>query len=142
MTSQDSDIRAILDSRVDACRAKDVDRLMSLYSPDIVYFDVVPPLQFVGSAEVRGNFIRWFSEYEGPIGLETHELNIAMSGDVAFVHMLHLDSGTRNNGIDGEVWIRSTVCCRRSHGTWLITHEHISMPGTWPHPEQAPTASS
>lgn len=49
--------------------------------------------------------------------------------------MLHIDSGTRNNGLDGEVWIRSTVCCQRSNGAWLITHEHISMPGTWPHPD-------
>src|SRR6266567_4284355 len=122
MTSNDSEIRALLDSRVDACQTKDIDRLMSLYSSDIVYYDVVPPLQFVGSDEVRRNFLRWFDEYDGPIDLETHELNVAMSGDVAFVHMLHLDSGTRKNGApEGAVWLRSTVCCRRSSGKWLIT---------------------
>lgn len=132
MSSNDSEIKALLDSRVDACQTKDIDRLMSLYSPDIVYYDVVPPLQFVGSDEVRRNFLRWFDEYDGPIGLETHELNIAMSGDVAFVHMLHLDSGTRKNGApEGAVWLRSTVCCRRSSGKWLITHEHISLPVGW-----------
>ncbi|MDR0342916.1 MAG: nuclear transport factor 2 family protein [Nocardiopsaceae bacterium] len=134
MTTNDSEVRALLDSRVGACREKDIERLMSLYSPGIVYYDVVPPLQFVGSDEVRRNFKRWFDEYDGPIGLETHELNIAASADVAFANMLHLDSGTRNNGLDGAVWIRSTVCCRRSSGKWLITHEHISMPGTWPLP--------
>ncbi|WP_281026255.1 hypothetical protein [Rhizobium sp. BK418] len=26
---------------------------MSLYSPDIVYFDVVPPLRFIGTDAVR-----------------------------------------------------------------------------------------
>ena len=132
MSSGDSEIRALLDSRVDACQTKDIDRLMSLYSPDIVYYDVVPPLQFVGSDEVRRNFLRWFDEYDGPIGLETHELNVAMSGDVAFVHMLHVDSGARKNGVpEGAVWLRSTVCCRRSNGKWLITHEHISLPMGW-----------
>jgi len=115
MPSNDPEVRALLDSRIDACRAKDIDRLMSLYSPGIVYYNVVPPLQF-----------------DGPIGLEKHDLNIAISGDVAFAHMLHLDSGTRKNGIDDPVWARSTDCCRRSSGKWLITHEHISMPGTWP----------
>lgn len=134
MNSSDSQIRALLDSRVEACRTKDIDRLMSLYSPDIVYYDVVPPLQFTGVADVRRNFMRWFAEYDGPIGLETHDLTVAANEDVAFANMLHVDSGTRNNGIDGAVWLRSTVCCRRSNGTWLITHEHISMPGTWPHP--------
>ena len=110
MTSTDSDIQALLDSRVAACQEKEIDRLMSLYSPDIVYYDVVPPLQFVGSDEVRRNFLRWFDEYDGPIGLETHELNVAVSGDIAFARMLHLDSGTRKNGVpEGAVWLRSTV---------------------------------
>lgn len=132
MTSGDSEIRALLDSRVDACQRKDIDRLMSLYSPDIVYFDVVPPLQFTGPDEVRRNFLRWFGEYDGPIELETHELHIAMSGDVAFVHMLHVDSGKRKDGVpQGAVWLRSTVCCQRSNGKWLITHEHISLPLGW-----------
>ncbi|KAB2352368.1 YybH family protein [Actinomadura rudentiformis] len=135
MTSNDSEFRALLDRRVDACKAKDIDRLMALYSPGIVYYDVVPPLQFVGPDEVRRNFQRWFDEYEGPIGLETHELNIMMSGDVAVAHMLHLDSGTRKEGIpQGEVWVRSTVCCQRSSDRWLITHEHISLPLGWSDP--------
>ncbi|MGW4470049.1 YybH family protein [Nonomuraea sp. NPDC004354] len=128
MTSNDSEVREFLESRVEACRTKDIDRLMSHYSPDIVYYDVVPPLRFAGSDEVRGNFARWFDEYDGPIGLETHDLTVAASGDVAFAHMLHLDSGTRKNGLQSAIWVRSTVCLRRSRGQWLITHEHISVP--------------
>ena len=136
MASNDSEIRILLDSRVDACRAKDIDRLMSLYSPDIVCYDVVPPLQFTGSAKVRRNFVRWIDEYDGPIGLETRDLSIAASADVAFAHMLHLDSGTRKNGPKGAVWVRSTVCCQRSGGKWLVTHEHISLPGNWLSPPE------
>ncbi|NUT03615.1 MAG: SnoaL-like domain-containing protein [Hamadaea sp.] len=128
MTSYDSEVRTLLGNRVEACQAKDIDRLMSLYSPDIVYYDVVPPLEFIGADEVRRNFLRWFDEYDGPIGLETHGLIVAASMDVAFAHMLHLDTGTRKNGLDGAVWLRSSVCCRRSNGKWLITHEHISLP--------------
>jgi ketosteroid isomerase-like protein len=132
MASNDSEIRALLDSRVDACKAKDIDRLMSLYSSDIVYYDVVPPLEFAGSADVRRNFMRWFDEYDGPIGLETHELSVAVSGDIAFARMLHVDSGKRKEGVpEGAVWLRSTVCCQRSGGEWLITHEHISLPLGW-----------
>jgi ketosteroid isomerase-like protein len=135
MASNDSEVREFLDSRVDACRTKDIDRLMSLYSPNIVYYDVVPPLQIVGSAGVRRNFIRWFDEYEGPIGLEVHDLAIATTADIAFAHMLGVDSGTRNNGVEGAVWLRSTVCCRRLNGKWLITHEHVSIPGGWAPPD-------
>jgi ketosteroid isomerase-like protein len=129
MTSYESDIRELLERRVDASQTKDIDRLMSLYSDDIVYFDAVPPLHFTGHEEVRRNFLRWFDAYDGPISLETHGLTIAGGdADIAFAHMLHLDSGTRKNGLSIAIWVRSTVCLRRSNGKWLITHEHISMP--------------
>ncbi|NUW46666.1 YybH family protein [Nonomuraea rhodomycinica] len=128
MTSNDSEIMELLEGRVDASQNKDVDRLMSFYAPDVVYYDVVPPLQFVGVEDVRRNFVRWFDEYDGPISLETHDLSVATSGDVAIAHMLHLDSGTRKNGLKSAIWVRSTVSLRRSNGTWLITHEHISVP--------------
>lgn len=128
MTSAEAQVSALLESRVEACRAKDIDRLMLLYSPDIVYFDCLPPLQgFIGTDSVRRNFLRWFDEYDGPIQLETHDLGIAVSGDVAFAHMLHLDKGNIHLPKAGA-WLRSTVCCQRSSSTWLITHEHISWP--------------
>jgi hypothetical protein len=56
---------------------------------------------------VRHNFLRWFAEYEGPIGLETRDLDIAAGEDIAFAHMLPLDTG---NAHLSEAWIRSTVC--------------------------------
>ena len=129
-----AEVMAVLEGRVEACRAKDIDRLMSLYSPDIVYFDIIPPHRFTGAGEVRRNFLRWFAEYQGDIELDTQDLSVAVSGDVAFAHMLHPDSGTRRNGRDITVVVRSTVCLRRIDGQWLITHEHISFPinpGDW-----------
>ena len=129
-TEAGAELQALLDERVEACRAKDINRLMSLYASECVYFDVVPPLRFAGADAIRRNFARWFDEYDGPINLETSDLKIAASGDVAFAHMLHLDSGNRNAEYSG-VWLRSTVCCQRSNGRWLITHEHISLPIDW-----------
>jgi hypothetical protein len=39
-----AEVSALLDSQADAMRTKDIDRLISLYSPDVAYFDTVPPL--------------------------------------------------------------------------------------------------
>ncbi|MEU2035516.1 YybH family protein [Nocardia amamiensis] len=128
MTANDSELRAFFESRTDAQQSKDIDRLMEHYASDIVYYDVVPPLQFRGADEVRRNFVRWFDGYEGPISLETHDLTVATCGDVAFANMLHLDSGTRKGGFQPSIWVRETVCLQRSNGRWLITHEHISIP--------------
>ena len=130
MTSSESEIRDLLERRTDAQQSKDIDRLLSFYSPDIVYYDVVPPLRFAGIEEVRRNFLRWFDGYKGPIRLETHDLTIVTSEGAAFANMLHLDSGERK-GLAGplsSIWVRETVCFRRSNGRWVITHEHISIP--------------
>jgi uncharacterized protein (TIGR02246 family) len=129
--SHDSKIRELLDTWIGACRTKDIERLMSLYAPDIVYYDVVPPLRFVGPDEVRRNFLRWFAEYDGSIGLEVQDRRVVTSAEAAFANMVVLDSGTRKNGIEGTVAVRATVCCRRSSDRWLITHEHISIPAGW-----------
>ncbi|QLY28987.1 nuclear transport factor 2 family protein [Nocardia huaxiensis] len=128
MTSTESRIRAFLEDRTDAQRSKDIDRLMSCYAPDIVYYDAVAPLRFTGYDEVRRNFIRWFDGYTGEISLETHDLTIVTTEDAAFANMLHLDSGKRRGGIDLPIWVRETVCLRRTDDTWSITHEHVSIP--------------
>jgi ketosteroid isomerase-like protein len=128
MASNESEIRTLLESWSEAARAKDIDRLMSVYSPDIVYFDVVPPLQFTGSDAVRANFLRWFSGFESSIGQEVGDSHILVSGDVAVAYMLIRASGTLKDGREVGYWVRATICCKRSNGSWLITHEHISLP--------------
>ena len=127
MASTQSEVRALFDSRSEAIRIKDIDRLMSFYSRDIVYFDLVPPLQYAGSAALRGRFSEWFDGYEA-IRQEIHDLNISISGDIAFTSMLIRAGGTLKNGQEVELWVRATSCCQRSNHTWLITHEHISLP--------------
>jgi ketosteroid isomerase-like protein len=122
----------LFDSRSEAIGRKDIDRLMSLYSLDIVYFDLVPPLQYVGVDALRGRFLDMFDRYNGSIGQEIRELKILASGDVAAAHMLIRASGTLKNGNEVAYWVRATDCCRRSNQTWLITHEHISLPVHFP----------
>jgi len=128
MASTHSEVRALLDSWSAAIRAKDIDRLMSLYSPDSVYFDLVPPLQITGSAAIRRNFSRWFESWSSAIGVEIRDLNVFVSGDVAAAYMLHRTSGTLKDGRKVGYWVRATVCCQRSNQRWMIMHEHISLP--------------
>ena len=122
------EIRAFLDSRSEAISTGDLDRLMSFYSPEIVYFDIVPPLQYVGSAALRERFSLWFDGFEGSIGQEVHDLTIVTSGDVAVASMLIKASGTRKNGQEVGFWVRATSSFLRSDNGWLITHEHVSLP--------------
>src|SRR5688500_10205234 len=70
MPDTQSEVRALLDQQNDAIWNKDIDRLMSVFAPDIVYFDVVPPLQFVGTAALRGRFLDWFAAFKSPMKME------------------------------------------------------------------------
>lgn len=122
------EVMAVLDKRLEASQKRDIDALMSVYSPDIVYFDIIPPHRFAGTDQVRKNFLRWFDEYKGDISLETLEPRVAAGQDVAFAHMLNPDTGTRRSGDNATVTVRSTVCLQKTGGRWLITHEHVSLP--------------
>jgi ketosteroid isomerase-like protein len=128
MESAESEIRALLDSRSEAARARDIDRLMAHYAAEIVYFDVVPPLQYAGAEALRARFLQWFDGFQGAIVMASHTLNVSASADVAFAGMLTHTSGTLKNGHEVGHWVRVTVCCKRSNGRWLITHEHVSLP--------------
>jgi ketosteroid isomerase-like protein len=128
MDAIQSEVRALLDRQSEAMRSKDIDRLMSLYSPDIVYFDVVPPLQYAGAAALRGRFLQWFDSWKGPIGLEIRGLNTVVNGESAVSHWLSRASGTLKSGQEVGSWVRVTTCCQRINHRWVITHEHVSWP--------------
>jgi uncharacterized protein (TIGR02246 family) len=123
-----TNLKALIDSRSHAIQAKDLDRLMSHYSPDIVYFDIVPPLQYVGTAALRERFSDWFAAYSSGIRQDIRDLNIRMSGDLAVTSMLIQSGGTTKSGHEVSLLVRATTSFQRSSGTWLITHEHISLP--------------
>jgi ketosteroid isomerase-like protein len=128
MAKTQGDVRALFDRRSEAMRMKDIDRLMSLYSPAIVYFDLVPPLRYAGTAPLRGRFLDWFGRWTGSIGQEIRDLNVLESGDLAAAHMLIWANGTLKDGREVGYWVRTTNACQRSNDMWLITHEHVSLP--------------
>lgn len=121
-------IRALIDERVQAVRAKNVNAALSSIAPDVLVFDVVNPLQAQGSASSRQRTEAWFSSFLGPIGFEMRDLRIATGGDVAFSHSLNRYSGTQTGGVEIDMWVRATTCYRKIDGRWTITHEHQSVP--------------
>jgi uncharacterized protein (TIGR02246 family) len=124
----EAEIRDLINSRVESVHAKDVDRLMSDHAPDILLFDVLIPLQYSGVEEARKRTEEWFSWYGGPIGYEVRDLDITAGADVAFCSFFYHVTGTMTNGTEVNMWVRTTLCCRKIDGKWLVTHEHNSVP--------------
>ena len=121
-------IKRLIEGYVEAFRTKDIDGIMSMYAPEVVTFDVVPPLQYVGADAMRKRWEEAFSSLPGPLGYEIADLDITVGDDVAFTRSLNRSSATLNTGQKTDFWLRWTTCLRKIGGKWLLVHDQISVP--------------
>lgn len=127
-TEAEQAIRELVAERVAAVRAKDPAPLAARQDPDMVAFNVLPPLHLQGSDQVRAQTQAWFAAYPGDIGYDVHDLRVTADGDIGFCSFLYNVTGTLADGQQVDMWVRATLGCRRIDGTWLITHDHESVP--------------
>ncbi len=121
-------IRQQVEDWAKALCAKDIEGAMSLYAPNIVSFDIVPPLRYAGADKKRRAWQEAFAAYTGPIAYEVRDLNVTTHGELAFVHSLNHVSGRLASGHLSNLWLRWTACLRRIDGAWRIVHDHASVP--------------
>lgn len=126
--ADEAQIRQLIDNWVRAFRSMDLTGILSLYAPDIVSFDLVPPLRYAGADEYRKPWEETFRAYQSPLDYEIHDLNITVSENLAFTHSINRMRGRLKNGEQTDLWLRWTACFRKIDGKWLITHEHVSVP--------------
>jgi uncharacterized protein (TIGR02246 family) len=136
MTTQhapdEKDIRQRVGILVDAVRTQDLDAIRTIFAPDLVSYDIVPPLQHRGAEAKWKNWTDVFSTYQAPIDYEIRDLSVLVDGDLAVVHSLNRINGTLADGARNEYWLRWTACFRRLDGEWLIAHDHVSVPTEFP----------
>ena len=127
-TSEELQVRKMMESWAGALRAKDVDSVLSHYARDVVTFDLAPPLRYAGAEALRESLSAWFPTFRGPVGYEITDLAVTADKDLAFCRSLNRISGSRTDGARTDVWVRVTVCCRKTGDAWKIVHEHASVP--------------
>jgi len=120
--ADEEQIRAVLADRATAMRGRDAERFVAHYAPQIVKFDLAPPLLLTAPEARDAEALRaWFASHPGgPVAYETRDLTVTVGGDVAFCHGL--------NHLGGALWFRSTIGLCKIGGEWRITHEHNSTP--------------
>jgi uncharacterized protein (TIGR02246 family) len=122
-------IRALRDELTEAIRAKDAERVISMFAPEPVMFVLPPPLRFRGDEGPDREGIRqWFDTFVGPIGYRVQEFEVAAGSEVAFCHGLIHISGERRDGTQTDLWARETLGLRKISGSWRIAHQHQSVP--------------
>ena len=120
--ADEDQIRAVLADRAAAMRDRDAQRFVAHYAPQIVKFDLPPPLALTAPEASDAEALRaFFARHPGgPVDYEIRDLTVTSGGDVAFCHSL--------NHLAGALWFRSTIGLRKLAGEWRITHEHNSTP--------------
>ena len=111
-----------------AFEARDLNGIMAVYAPDVVAYDIVPPLQFVGADAYRKDYSDFLAQFKGPIRVSDGNIHVEQSGDVAFAFGLERLRGTMTDGTAVDMWLRFTDGWKREKGQWLVAHEHVSVP--------------
>lgn len=126
--NDEAEIKRAIEGYAEALRAGDIDGVMSIYAPELVAFDLVPPLKYVGADVYRNHWLEGWSLLQGAMGYEVHDLEITVGDDVAFTHSLNWSSATLTTGQKTDFWLRWTTCWCKIDGKWLIVHMHVSVP--------------
>ncbi|MET8796842.1 nuclear transport factor 2 family protein [Nocardia sp. NPDC004568] len=121
-------IRGQLDKVIEGLGAGDLEALRQLYTPDVVSFDVEPPLQHVGTAAKLENWANVFRIFED-VTYEIRDAAFTIGDEVAFGHAFARLGGTLKDGtaVTG-MWVRVTYGLRKIDGIWLIAHDQVSVP--------------
>jgi uncharacterized protein (TIGR02246 family) len=127
-TADEAQIRALEGAFAAAVKARDLDAIMKVYSPDVLVFDVSPPRQYVGAAAYREDWKGFLAAFPGPIQFEVTDLVVSAGGALGYGHSIQHVSGKDAKGKPTEVTVRVTDVYRKAGGTWLIVHEHVSVP--------------
>lgn len=128
MSDEADIIRASIEERVLAIRAKDADALMRGYASDVIAFDLLTPLTNAGITAVRRRVKEWFASFQSPIQYELRNLQLQVDGHIACDHHLVYVGGRSVGGDAVSMWFRETIFYRKIDGRWLVTHQHSSVP--------------
>jgi ketosteroid isomerase-like protein len=121
------DIRQRIDALAESVRTRDLDGIKTIFAPNLISFDIEPPLRHLGAEAKWNNWTKVFAVYQA-IDYELRDLTVQVSGDLAVAYSINHISGTLQTGDKNDYWLRWTAVFRKIDGTWLINHDQVSVP--------------
>ena len=96
-TADEAAIRELVEEWATAVRAKDLKGILANHSPEMLMFDVPPPLESKGIDAYRKSWDLFFSWSDDPVVFDFNEMEITAGNDVAYVTALMRCAGTETN---------------------------------------------
>ncbi len=129
-TADEAAIRELVEDWARAVRAKDLKGILANHSPEMLMFDVPPPLESKGIDAYRKSWDLFFSWSDDPVVFDFNEMEITAGNDVAYVTALMRCAGTETKGERIKLEFRLTIGLRKIGGQWIVMHEHHSIPAS------------
>ena len=128
--SDEAAIRELIVNWARAVRMGNLEGVLANHSPDILMFDVPPPLQSKGIDAYKKTWDLFYSWYHDSGVFDIIEMDVTAGNDVAFATALMRCAGIEASGEKSELEFRLTVGLRKIGGQWTVVHEHHSIPAT------------
>jgi uncharacterized protein (TIGR02246 family) len=128
-TSQDeAEIRSLIQRWARAVRAEDRAAIRADHDPDILMFDVPPPLVSRGIDVYMATWETFFPRAEKPVAFDLHDVTVTCGTDVAFATAIGNCVDVDPSGKREPLEFRLTMGLRKIGGRWRVMHEHHSLP--------------
>lgn len=129
-TNGETEVRNLVENWAGAVRRRDFAGILRNHSPNILMFDVPPPLQSKGIDAYKKTWDLFFAWSHDPVVFDIAEMSVTADGEVAFVAAIMRCSAMETNGEDVDLEFRLTVGLRKIDDQWIVMHEHHSIPAT------------
>jgi uncharacterized protein (TIGR02246 family) len=128
-----SSVQDVLENYKSAVYEKDVDQFLSTYAPDVHIYDCWGNWECKGISSWRENVVMWFdslSEGGNMLNVVFNDVTIEENTSIAFVHCaVSFVAYSEQSGEKlRQMTNRFTFGLKKVNESWLITHEHSSLP--------------
>jgi uncharacterized protein (TIGR02246 family) len=123
-------IHALIERWSQAVRDENRAGIRADHDPDVLMFDVPPPLSSRGLDAYMATWETFFSAVEKPVTFALADLKITCGQDVAFATAIGRCVDIDSRGVREPLEFRLTIGLRKIDDQWRITHEHHSLPAT------------
>ncbi|MDH3599973.1 MAG: nuclear transport factor 2 family protein [Candidatus Tectomicrobia bacterium] len=124
----ENQVREVLESWAKATRQNRKDDILKNHSPEVVIFDVLPPMKYESAESYRRSWDDWQPETQGEDQFDLENLAVTVGSDVAFAHCFIRCGGTMPDGRSFQDLVRATFCLKKLEESWKVMHQHISKP--------------
>ncbi len=122
-------LRAMIEAWNAALVRRDVDAMMADYAPEAHLFDCKPPYTTDGRDAIRALWEACLPFFPKRFETERHDEHLVVGEDMAVFRALHRFKTPDDPGHPaGRMWLRVSVCYRKTAQGWKVFHEHVSTP--------------